>query len=395
MTYNTICQYFGRVRGLQRAARVTLTAVLVSTFTLVPAAAASAATGQAGGGLKSAPVAPADSPNGVTAPVAGKDQAQAQRQSAGAAHDSVAVAWTAGLSASSTNLWPTQYSTLTATANQDVGPTPYYLSIYDVTAASYIKICGSGTTCSISVTQPTATTHSYRAYISSYPTTNPPANQQAYSSTVTVTWHGVGVSLSASPTTVAVNGNSTLTATATQDVGPSPFYIQIFDATTGARLTYCGFGTTCSVATSQAVATTHKFLAFVSNYSTSFYPAGIQATSNLSFVTWTAGNYRLSLGITAPTFGTRTLTAYSNINVGPTPYYIEIFNLRTGARVAVCGSGTTCSTTVSLAFGRTDFAAFTSSYDTALPPLNTQASSNVVSANYFLIPTPFNSEQQQ
>lgn len=391
---STICQYFCRARHLKRAVRVTFTAVLISAFTLIPATAAHAATDQeAGQALKAAPVAPKDSSNGVTAPIAAKDQPQAKAQRADS--NATALPWLASLSASSTNLWPKQYSTLTATASQDVGPTPYYLSVYDATAGSYLKICGSGTTCSISVTQPTATTHVFRAYISSYPTTNPPANQVAASANVTVTWHSVGVSLAASPTTTYINGASTLTATATQDIGPSPFYIQIYDANTGVRLKYCAFGATCSVATSQSTATTHRFIAFVSDYSTAYYPSGIQATSNSSYVTWTASNYRVSLGIAAPSRSTRTLTAYSNTNVGPTPYYIEIFNLRTGARIAVCGSGTTCSTTVSLAIGHTDFAAFISSYSTTLPPAGTQANSNVASANYFLILNPLEENSKQ
>ena len=383
---NRICQYFDHVRRLPKTLGVVLATVLVSVFSVLPAGVANAAAEQSGAAQKPAPVAPKDSTNGVSAPVAAKES-QAQNSKASA------LAYTASLSASSNNLWPKQYSLLTAVTNQDITLTPYYLSIYDATAGNYIKICGSGTTCSISVTQPTASTHTYRAYVSTYPLANPPANQQAISDTLTVTWHGVSVKLAASPTTTGINGTSTLTATSSLDIGPSPFYIQVYNATTGTRLRSCPFGTTCSVSTSQSVATTQRFIAFVSDNSAAYYPTGIQATSNSSYVTWTANNYRVSLGITSPSRSTRTLTAYSNVNVGPTPYYIEIFNLRTGARIAICGSGTTCTATVSLAFGRTDFAAFTSSNSTTLPPLNTQASSNIASANYLLIVTPFDKEE--
>ncbi len=383
---NRICQYIDHARRLPKTLSIVLATVLVSVFSILPASLASAATDQSDAATKAAPSAPKDSDNGVSGPVAAKGS-QTQHSLA------PALAYTVSLSATSTNLWPKQYSTLTAVSNQDVGPTPYYISIYDVTAASYIKICSSGTICSISATQPTAATHTYRAYVSGYPWVNPPANQQAISSPITVTWRGVSVSVTASPTTVGINGTSTLTATASADIGPSPFYIQVFDATTGARLKSCPFGTTCSVGTSKAVATTHKFLAYVSDDSTAFPPTGVQAVSNASYVTWTASNYRVSLGITAPTRSTRTLTAYSNTNVGPTPYFIEVFNLRTGARIALCGSGTSCSATVSLAFGKTDFAAFISSNSTALPPLNTQASSNIASATYFPIISPLDNNE--
>lgn len=386
MAYRNICQFVDRVRRYQKTAQFLFVAAFVSVFSLLPMTTASAATPeQVQGGLKSAPVAPKDSDNGVNAPVPSKAQAKA--------HDVTSQAWSVNLTASPTNLWPKQYSTLTATTNADVGPTPYYTSIYDVTTGTYIKICGSGTVCSISVTHPKATTHSYRAYISSYPTTNPPLNQQAISGLVSVTWRGVSVSLKASPTTVGVNGTSTLTATASADIGPSPFYIQVFNATTGTHLKSCAFGTVCTVSTSKAFATTQRFVAYVSDFNMAYPPTGIQATSNASFVTWTYSSYRVSLTSTSAGLLQRTLTATSNINVGPTPYYIEIFNIRTGARIAICGSGTTCSTVVPVGFvSRTDYVAFVSSSSTALPPLNTQASSNIVSLGFQLFPV--NGESQ-
>ena len=45
--------------------------------------------------------------------------------------------------------------------------------------------------------------------------------------------------------------------------------------------------------------------------------------------------------------GTVTLTATANADVGPTPYYITIYSETTGAELAICGSGTTCSAAVS------------------------------------------------
>jgi hypothetical protein len=54
-----------------------------------------------------------------------------------------------------------------------------------------------------------------------------------------------------------------------------------------------------------------------------------------------------------------TVTAITNVDVGPTPYYVTIYSETTGAALAVCGSGTTCSATVSQeARGSQDFEAF-------------------------------------
>ncbi|HEY4854185.1 MAG TPA: hypothetical protein VII22_25645, partial [Streptosporangiaceae bacterium] len=114
------------------------------------------------------------------------------------------TAWSVSLTASPNWLWPTQYSTLTATANMNVGPTPYYLRIYDETAGAYVVTCATGTTCSVPVTQPTPTTHYYIAVVSYASSGYPPGGEQAASGTVGVVWQGVYLSLSASPTTVPV-----------------------------------------------------------------------------------------------------------------------------------------------------------------------------------------------
>lgn len=293
---------------------------------------------------------------------------------------------TATISASPQILWPDQYSTITATASTDVGPTPYYLSVYDATSGTYIASCATGTTCSASVTQAYATTHVYVARLTSYLGISPVTVYYTSPSTY-VEWHGVTISLKASPTTVGIGGTTTLTSTTSADIGPSPFYAEIYDQTSGTLVGLCGFTTTCSVTTSQAVATTHKFIAYVSLYSTGNPPTGIQATSNNAYVTWANTGYRVSLAGSRTGFNQETLTASTGtINVGPTPYWIQIFNLNTGARIAVCGTGTSCSATVALGYGTTNYVAFVSSYSTTLPPLGTQASSNLVAATYAIIP---------
>src|SRR5207248_541240 len=56
--------------------------------------------------------------------------------------------------------------TLTATANQDVGSTPYGMSILDVSTNTEVAHVSSGTSTSTTVSQPTASTHRYVAYVS-------------------------------------------------------------------------------------------------------------------------------------------------------------------------------------------------------------------------------------
>jgi hypothetical protein len=295
------------------------------------------------------------------------------------------TAWTVSLTASSNYLWPTQYSTLTATTNMDVGPTPYYLRIYDETAGAYVVTCATGTTCSSSVTQPLPATHEYAAVVSDASTSYPPAGMQAGYGPVGVVWHGTALTLAAGQPTVPVGGVSTLTATTSQDIGPSPFWTEIFDMTTGTRVMDCGSGTTCSVSVSQAAATTHEYVAYLSALSTAYPPPGVQETSPFSFITWSNLGWQVSLSAPVYAYGSETVTATANGNVGPTPYYIEIYN-ENGTRLTACGVGSTCSVAFTPSYAGNHLVAFVSPSSTALPPSGAVASSNVVTSYLEIIP---------
>ncbi len=160
----------------------------------------------------------------------------------------------AGYSASlyeSTNALPPGYSiTLSAYANLDVGPTPYYIEIYDLSTGGLLAVCGSGNSCSTSISESSPTTHSFIAYIGSYSGSNPPGTIAATSGIVYCTW--LSISLGASPQYLAPGGQSTVTAYVNTDVGPTPFYIEVFDASTGANLAICASGSTCSGSEAQS-----------------------------------------------------------------------------------------------------------------------------------------------
>jgi hypothetical protein len=352
------------------ASPVTATATVVSAPGRVAAAAA-----QAG---KPVPVRPPSSPGAAAG-------ASIPAKPHGLRENSLPSSWTVTLTASPNLLWPTQYSTLTATASTDVGPTPYYLRIYDQTAGAYVVTCATGTTCYTSVTQPTPTTHYYVAVVSYASTGYPPSGEQAVSGEAGVVWHGVSLTLAASQATVPVGTASTLTATTSQDIGPSPFWTGIYDVTTGTRIAVCGYGTTCSAAVSQAAATTHEYIAYLAGNSTAYPPPGIQQTSLLGFVTWSGLRWQVSLSAPAVTFGSETVTATANGDVGPTPYYIEIFN-ETGTRLAACGYGSTCSVTFTPSYAGSNLVAFISGYSTSFPPSAIVASSNVITSYLRIIP---------
>ena len=76
--------------------------------------------------------------------------------------------------------------TLTATANKDIGPTPYGMSIVDASTGVIVSHVGSGSTFSVTVSQSSAMTQRYVAEIDN----SGGMNIQANSSPVIVTWSG-------------------------------------------------------------------------------------------------------------------------------------------------------------------------------------------------------------
>jgi hypothetical protein len=298
------------------------------------------------------------------------------------------TAWSVSLTASSYALWPTQYTTLTATANGDVGPTIYYIDILDQYTGTVVCHMGTGTVCSVAVTSAKPGLGAYVAYISDA-TDVGGDHEVAISSSITIDWFGVDISLAASLNTLPVGNTSTLTETSSSNIGPTPFYVQIWDTTTGTLLVQCGSGTTCSVNVSQSVATTHTYIATFAGFTSSaaaYPPPTPQSTSATSYVTWTGSGLLVSLTAPAITVnGPETVTATASINVGPTPYYIEIFD-ENGTLLHSCGSGTTCSFSYTPARQPgSNLVAFISSSSATLPPANIQASSNTVTTMYEFI----------
>jgi hypothetical protein len=289
------------------------------------------------------------------------------------------TAWSVTLTASATDLWPTQSTTLTMTVNQDVGPTPFYMTIWALNGQTKTVVarCPVGTTCSLTTAPPVPASVIYIAGLADLNGNQTGANAEL-NQRVAVDWKSSQLALSAGATTLPFGGSTTLTAQTAVDIGPSPFYVEIFDVTTGTRLKVCGTGTSCSVSVSMIVATTHAFRAYFSKQDTTFPPTGIVEQTPLAYVTWTTSGYYISLK-TAPDYDHANVLATASLDVGATPYYIEIFDTTADTRVAVCGSGTTCPGTA-VADGDS-LVAFISAEDPNLIPADVKAVSNVVVAS--------------
>jgi hypothetical protein len=193
------------------------------------------------------------------------------------------------------------------------------------------------------------------------------------------------VQLTDPATTVAIGGTSTLTTTTTYDISSSPFYVEICDVTAGTVLQICGGGTSCAATVSQAAASTHEYKAVFSSYSTSYPPTNVLETTASHYVTWASAGDSITLSAPATTYSTVTVTATSSIDVGPTAYYIQIYD-EVGTRIASCGTGTTCTTSFMPATSGSHLVAFIAPSSTALPPAGAQAASHIVTTTRLVAP---------
>jgi hypothetical protein len=80
-------------------------------------------------------------------------------------HPAAGNGFAVSLAASSAYPLIGQSVTLTAATNADVGPTPYYISIYSETTGAELAICGFGTTCTATVTEGTPGAQTFEAFV--------------------------------------------------------------------------------------------------------------------------------------------------------------------------------------------------------------------------------------
>ncbi|HEX3479825.1 MAG TPA: hypothetical protein VHT91_32610 [Kofleriaceae bacterium] len=227
--------------------------------------------------------------------------------------------------------WPMTYTVLTARTNIDVGSTPYYIRIFDAETGTYLANCRTGSSCSVSVTRPNVDLTSFTAVISDL--VNPPVASMS----TQVYWHVSGVKLTPSVTTLAVGATATLTATTDYDISSSPFWVQLYDDTTATLLKSCGGGTQCSATVGQTTATTHAYRACFSGFGAAMPPPNLLECTAERFIAWSSTGISVVLSVSQGA-----VTAFASVDVGPTPYFIQIFDFA-GSRLAACGSGRSCS----------------------------------------------------
>lgn len=139
---------------------------------------------------------------------------------------------------------------------------------YTVNSSTQITATAPAGTTTVDVTVITPQGTSAHTYLDEY--------------TSTFSNNGYAITISASTTAPAAGASVVLTATANKDVGPTPYGMSIFDATTGTELVHVGSGASTAFTVTQAAASGHRYVAMVSNAA----GANAQAASAPVVVVW-------------------------------------------------------------------------------------------------------------
>lgn len=278
--------------------------------------------------------------------------------------------------------WPTRSVTLTATITSTLTGSGFTVFIVDATRGGVVAHCSTGTVCSGNTTEPTSGNDTYFAYISD--STGVPEFDPSF--VVVIDWLGVFLQLNTqSGSDNQISGDTVvLNATSSRDILPSPFFLEIWDVSTGgppALLRSCFTGTVCSTSVVQTTSSfsTHWYIATFGDDSSTYPPTRLQTTSGVTYVTWCDSEAPLSVtqGPTAAN-GQQTVIASSNIDLGRSDTNLEIFDEATGALLNVCQTGSTCTAAFTPAFGSgSHIVAFiTATVIDTLPPIGVERSSN-------------------
>ncbi|MGD0069876.1 MAG: IPT/TIG domain-containing protein, partial [Streptosporangiaceae bacterium] len=167
-----------------------------------------------------------------------------------------------------------------------------------------------------------------------------PAATQSYTLTVAAP-KGLAVLLRSSRTSTVSDEPVTLTAVTNRALA-SGLAIDIIDQATGTVITSCLTGHRCQATVANG-AGTHTYQAVIAT------PTGTstQASSTPLSVTWIPSTVTLRVSATSTIDGLPVLlSAHANENVAATGYAIDIVDTTTGAVVASCAHGPSCSTWV-------------------------------------------------
>src|SRR5215831_4163204 len=219
---------------------------------------------------------------------------------------------------------------LTATADQTVTGTGWAIEIFDLTSGTLVAACSEGSQCSVAYSA--SGRHEFSSFVTSPTDTIPDGAVAMQSNQVIVEWLGAGITVNQ---IVAGPGKPfTVTATSTVDVEGTGRRIEIYDLTSGSRVTYCSRGTRCMTTMTQTRGGVRRILAYVSGE-----PGAVSPPITLTWL-------KVSLSATSigpKAGGTVHLKATVNVDLRGSGWAVAVYDQNSRLVGQLCKTGTACN----------------------------------------------------
>ncbi len=257
---------------------------------------------------------------------------------------------------------PGQNVTLTATTDASVTGTDMAIEIFDLSTGRLVGACAQGSQCMVSYAAHSGK-HSFAAFVVSPTTKIPAATSVLRSNSVDASW--IAVTMTADRRVVGPGRPLTITATATVPVDKTGWLLQIYDAATRTRVTYCAGGNTCSATLTEPTSGGRALVAVLAPPSATAPPASlVVAQTDVFSVSW------LSVSLNAVTNskqagGVVHLVALVNADLTGSGWSVGIFDNHGRLVAPPCATGSSCATDFTIADAMPSFSAAVGSAVTA------------------------------
>lgn len=243
---------------------------------------------------------------------------------------------------------------LTATSDAPLQGTGSAVEIFDTSTGRLVGACAIGTTCTVAYAAH-AGMHTFVAYITA--PTDKVLSGGAYvsSNAVTVSW--IGVTMVSDRTAIGPGKPITLTATSTIAIEKTGWLLQIYDAPTHTRLSYCASGNTCRVTMTQATAGGRGLVAVLAPQSEKAPSAEhVVAQTDVVQLTWLSVAVVATANSSQPG-GVVHVVASVNGDLTDTGWKIAILDNNGHVAAPMCTSGSSCSADVTITGAMPSFSA--------------------------------------
>jgi glycoside hydrolase-like protein len=258
------------------------------------------------------------------------------------------------LTVDATTEMPGRSALLTATTDRPVGGSGRAIEIFDASVGRLAGVCGSGITCQIAYSAH-AGQHSFIAFVTTPTARMPSSSSAVVSNSVSVSW--IAVSIVANRSVVGPGSGITLTATSTVAIDKTGWLLQLYDAPTHTRLTYCASGNTCSTTITQTSAGGRALVAVLAPPSSTAPPAElVVGQTDVFSLTWLSVAVR-AVANSAQSGGVVHVVASVNADLKNTGWSIGIYESYGQLVAPVCSEGNSCVADVTISGAMPSFSA--------------------------------------